>query len=690
MPELLQPCFAAGEITPSLAARVDLALYQTALAECRNAFPRAYGSIINRPGTRYCGGTFDNGRVRLVPFIFSNADAFVMEFGHEYVRFWRDAGPLLYTSGPNDGDPVEVVTPYQVEDLPYLRFVQSGDVVTIVHGFGVYAAAELKRISNEDWTLTDITFGPAVRTPIVANITLAETNPTSGSVPYIYVFTYEDIGGQESLPTASKQVNNHNDGLSGTSYNTVTHTMPSDIAYLNIYRYRGGSYGWVGRTSGGSFKDDGINPNLADSPPAARDPFADDANPHSVTYFEQRLVFGGYEGAPDTLEMSKTGAYHDFTKSNPIRDDDAISATLASSQVNRIEHLINFNTLLIFTAGATWRLDRGQNGLTPQLEGGLRLQNATGTSSMVAPLLAGGSVLHIEAGERRVRDLVYDLNSDQFQGQERSLTAAHFFEGATIVAWCWSSAPHGLIWIVRDDGRVASLTYLREQQVYAWALHDFGGAVEDMVSIPEDGADTVYMVVRRIVGGEEVRYIERLQPRDPAPIEDSWFLDCAVAYDGAPVTSVTGLEHLEGQLVTLFLDGNPVQIQRTVVSGGLTLPYAASKVLVGLPYRSRVTTLALPPSGGRGGYNRGQMKAVRSVMAEIRYTRGLWAGPPDDMMELKQREFEAWGEPTQPATGPVELAVSSRWNLQGQVTIEQRDPLPFELLAIAPQFDIGG
>lgn len=684
MPALFQPCFAAGEITPSLHARVDLALYQTALAECRNAFPRAYGGVINRPGTRFCAETVESEPVRLFPFTFSNDDTFLLVFGENYIRFVRDAGYLLYTSGPDDGEPVEVATTYAADDLWSLRFVQSGDVVTIV-GEG-YAPAELARISNENWTLTDISFAPPLAAPIAGDISLVETNPTSGTTEYRYKFTNENVSGQESLPSSYKGVNNNNDGLGGLSYNSVTYTLPSGVAYLNVYRYRGGSYGWIGRSDTGSFRDDGLAPNLTDAPPIARNPFDSDNNPLSVTYFEQRLVFGGTATAPDTIEMSKVGSYKDFTKSNPVRDDDAITATIASGQVNRIEHLVNFNTLLIFTGGATWRLDRGDAGLTPQLEGGLKLQNATGTSSTVPPLLAGGSVLHVEAGNKRIRDLVYDINQDQYQGQERSLTAGHFFEGASIVSWAWSSAPHGLIWVVLSDGTVATLTYLREQQVFGWALHDFGGAVEDVCSIPEDDADAVYLVVLRTVNGTSRRYIERVQSRDLVPIEDGWFLDCALAYSGAPVTTVSDMDHLAGEMVTLFLDGNPAGT--AVVSGGgvVTLPYAASKVLVGLPYTSRIKTLPLASQQ----LPRTVKKGVREVSVELRYTRGLWAGVDGDMMELKQREFELWGQPTQPKTGSARLTVPCSWDQRGQVVIEQRDPLPMEILAVAPEFDIGG
>lgn len=684
MPALFQPCFAAGELTPSLHHRVDLGLYQTALAECRNAFPRAYGGVINRAGTRYCGETVDSDPVRLFPFVFSHTDTFVLVFGHNYIRFVRNAGYLLYSTGPDTGLPVEVATTYDVADLWSLRIVQSGDVVTITGEN--YAPAELARVSNENWTLTDISFAPPLAAPVAASITLAENNPTGGTTQYIYVFTHEDINGRESLPSASKQVNNNNDGLGGQSYNSVTYSMPVGVAYLNVYRYRGGSYGWIGRTSNGSFKDDGISPNLTDAPPASRNPFASDNNPLSVGYFEQRLIFGGSVNAPDTLEMSKVGSYKDFTKSNPTKDDDAITATIASGQVNRIEHLVNFNTLLIFTAGATWRLDRGDAGLTPALEGGLKLQNATGTSATVPPLLAGGSVLHVEAGEKRIRDLVYDINQDQYQGQERSLTAGHFFEGNTIVSWAWSSSPHGLIWVVLSDGTVATLTYLREQQVFGWALHDFGGVVEDVCSVPEGGADAVYLTVLREVGGSEVRYIERVQSRDLVPVEDGWFLDCALAYSGAPATQVSNMIHLAGETVTLFLDGNPAGTRVVGNTGVVTLPYAASKVLVGLPYVSRIKTLPLAAQQ----LPRGARKAVKSVDVSLRYTRGLWSGRDGDLVQLKQREFEEWGQPTQPKTGPARITIPCNWSELGQVVIEQRDPLPMEVLAVSPEFDIGG
>lgn len=128
---LIQPSLTAGEVSPALYARVDLARYQSGLRACRNFIVRAYGGVENRAGFQYLGACGDESRrVRTIPFVVSNVAAYAIELGHLYMRFTSaDGTPIEVTPGV----PFELDTPWTESQIFDVRFTQSADVMTLVH-----------------------------------------------------------------------------------------------------------------------------------------------------------------------------------------------------------------------------------------------------------------------------------------------------------------------------------------------------------------------------------------------------------------------------------------------------------------------------------------------------------------------------------------------------------------------------
>ena len=166
MTTAIQRSFAGGEVAPALYGRADQAKYATGLRTCRNFLVQRYGGVTNRPGTKFVAEVKDSTRtVRLLPFVYNNDQTYVLEFGNLYMRVIRQGVRL--ESPP--GTPYEIVTPYAEADLLGLKFVQSADVVTIVHPN--YPPQKLSRTGHTSWTITALSLVPSISAPSPCSVT---------------------------------------------------------------------------------------------------------------------------------------------------------------------------------------------------------------------------------------------------------------------------------------------------------------------------------------------------------------------------------------------------------------------------------------------------------------------------------------------------------------------------------------
>ncbi|PUB87076.1 MAG: hypothetical protein DBP02_02190 [gamma proteobacterium symbiont of Ctena orbiculata] len=711
MAAAIQPSFSGGELAPALHGRTDLAKYHTGLKTCLNWFVHAQGGVSTRSGFQFIVEVKDSSRfTRLIPFSFNAEDTYALEFGHEYMRVIR-----LGAQVESAGSPVEIVTPYQESELRGLDFVQSADVITIVHPN--HAPRELSRTSHTSWSLDLITFAPTISAPInltstqVVNDWLSARPYASGDIvnhngvyyrcysvhtssslsePGVgaqwenywvvhlnarkYKVTAVSDGGEESLPSAEYDM---------TSAGLLSWDAVTDAVSYYIYVETNNLYSYVGRTDTNEFQDSNIVPDETSNPPKTRVLFdAAGKYPGAVTYHEQRLAFGGSDNDPQTFWTSRTGSFHNMQVSSPSTDEDAITATLVANQVNRIKHLVSLNDLLILTAGAEWRITSFDQAFS--FSNIRRKPQGYRGAGDVKPLVIGGTVLYTLPKSSVVRDFEYSLESDVYSGSDLTILSKHLFENHSVVSWAHQQHPYGIVWGVRDDGVLLGLTYQREHKVWAWHRHTTEGEFEDVISISEGLEDAVYAVIKRTIRGQTKRYIERLHTRLFDAVEDAFFVDSGLTYSGSPATTITGLEHLEGMEVVALADGNVIK-GLTVLGGQVVLQHEASVVHVGLPYVCDIETLNPPIQAAYG-----KKRTVTKLQMQVEKTRGLWAGPnSENLYELKQREYEDWGEPTALKTGFMETTISHTWQGDGSVLIRQNDPLPASILSLIPDYELG-
>ena len=264
--------------------------------------------------------------------------------------------------------------------------------------------------------------------------------------------------------------------------------------------------------------------------------------PATVVYFNDRLVFGGTTLQSQTAFTSKVSTYHDFGISNPQVDSDGITFTMNARRENPIVDLIPLNDLLIGTASTIWRITHSANvgAITPN-DISLLPQNFYGEQA-VPSVQTGDTVIYVEWGGRKIRDLAYQFQYDKFVGTELTVFARQMFPyGTTALRMAFAPEPYGLLFVVRSDGVLCVCAYLPEQQVTAWSRYTTQGFFEDVTVVPENGTYAVYVIVRRVVNGVTVRYIERFKPREVATLQDYFFVDSGLTYDGRN-TSVTTMQ----------------------------------------------------------------------------------------------------------------------------------------------------
>jgi hypothetical protein len=553
-------------------------------------------------------GNYLNGRYFKVANVNAGANTFELQYKDGTNVNSTSFGS--YTSGGTVAEVYEITTPYQEADLNDIQFVQSADIITLVHPS--YAPRELSRTGNTSWTLSTISFGPTIARPAVTSVTgsagstiyryrvtaidadtgeesyasytsalktitgATQANPvvitanshgfTTGDEIYI-----EGVGGMTQLNgrtfyvttlTANTFSLQGEDGTGYTAYtsggdarllafrhlgaatlsssvsNTINFLTASGAKEYNVYKALNGIYGFIGvafkedSATAGAFVDTGYPPDTTDTPPFEREIF-NGANeyPSAVGYYQQRRVFANTNEETETVYMSRSGLPKNFTVSSPSQDDDAVTFTLTGRQVNEVRHVVDAGAMIALTSGGEHAIEGDASGVVKPSAVNNKQYGYNGSATL-PPIVVGGTVIYVQARGSLVRDLDFSYEADGYRGNELTIFSSHLVDGYTVQDWSFQQIPQSVVWMVRDDGSMLGLTYLKEQQLIGWHRHDTDGTIERVCSVPEGQEDTPYVVVKRTINGTTKRYIERMVQRRIEDIEDAIFMDAAITYDG--------------------------------------------------------------------------------------------------------------------------------------------------------------
>jgi len=659
--------FTGGELSPRLDGRNDLAKYSTGCKTLENMVVYPHGSAARRSGTQYVAEVKDSSKeTRLIPFEFSTTQTYILEFGNQYIRFYKDNGQIL-----SGGSAYEISSPYLEAELFDIKYAQSADVMYICHPN--HAVRKLSRTGHTAWTLTEVDFqnGPFMDHNI-------ETTTLAAG--------HTSVGSSGNLTLSSTTGVNNDQGWLSTDVGRLVHFKEGHYKITSITSTTVAVATCVVAPSSGSADTDFALGSFSDTT----------GHPSCVTFFEQRLVFAATLSQPQTLFFSVSGDYENMDDNyhGTVADDDAIIYTIASNQVNAIRFMTATRTLIIGTAGGEFAVSGGGTDIAITPTNILIKKQSNNGAANVDALPVGNATLFLQRAKRKLRELAYNFDVDGYVAPDLTILAEHISEGG-FKQLSYQQEPNQIIWCVRNDGQLIGLTYQREQEVVAWHRHIFGGTFssgnavcESVATIPTDNSEyQTWVIVKRTINGATKRYIEYIHNLNFDETDDTSFnfLDSQLSYDGSPVTTLSGLSHLEGQTVSILADG-ATHPDKVVSSGEITLNRSASKVKVGLSYTSLLQTMRID-AGSQNGTSQSKTKRIYEITIRLYESLGVEVGP--DLNNMERIPFRSSADLMDSGvgvfTGDKEVEFRGNYETDGFIFVRQDQPLPLTILSLYPK-----
>ncbi|MDH3231770.1 MAG: hypothetical protein OEN55_18420, partial [Alphaproteobacteria bacterium] len=579
--------------------------------------------------------------------------------------------------------PMELATPWATAELQGLRSAQSADIRYFTHGD--HPVYRLLRYGHASWSLEEVDFADGPYFDANIGKTTLTPSATTGYGVSVSASRTDGINcGSGFRPTDVGRLLRIMHGSDWGYARIVGVVSPTEVT-VDVKRDFGGTTGSLDWALGAWSQTTGY--------------------PKTVVFYEGRLAFAGTRDRPQSFWLSQS---QDFQNMQPdsavgaVEDDDAIVRTIGTTEVNGIQWMSPGPTLVLGTAGAQWavRASLQDEPITPASVNA-KAQTTRQCADMDA-LQLDEATLFVQAGKRKLLQYGYSSEISGYEARDLTILAEHVGETG-ITGLEYQEEPWSIVWALRADGGLAALTYRPAQEVVGWSRHFLGGSagagravVESMIAIPGSAAggsadrDELWLVVRRTINGATKRYIEFFEAshEDGDDQSHAFYLDCGLAYDGAPTNTVGGLHHLEGETVKLLADGAE-HPDRTVTGGQITLDASHAKVQVGLSYTSTYRSLKME-GGGAIGTALTQTKRIGPVGLVLHNTLGLKVGP--DSSNLKEIPFRAVSDAMDAAiplfTGETTVEdFPGDWETDPRIVIQSDSPLPMAVLAIVPRIE---
>lgn len=757
--------FSAGEQTVKLDGRVDFAKYANGAACLRNFACLVQGGAARRAGTTYIATANESGAfqadafqsdafdvstgdtvVRLVPFKFSTDQAYMMEMGNQYIRFFQDRAPVLN----GVGNVLEISSPYAGGDLRALRFTQSADVLYIAHQG--YPPQKLSRLSATAFQVTPIVFQPPptveIGMTLTASLTLGATTgrgvaatadnpvflaadvtrqirgPSGGRAVITTVTTAQDIliDILDPFPSVGPIVAGAwtLEGSPGTGatpsikepvYGAVTLT-------LALAGFRLADVGKYAVISSGVILLTGFTSNLvmtgqilkvlsvATLAPAGAWSLEGEAwspargYPGTVALFGQRLYWGGTLSEPDTIWGSAVADYENHGRG--ADDDDAVTLIIAQDAVNVVRWLKGLSSLLIGTVGGELQAKGTSDGpITPSAVD-IKPQSPFGSDYTVDATAIAGVILFLQRGARKIRESAFSFESDKFVATDLTILAEHLTEGG-ILEMAYLSQPDSMLACIRSDGVLIAMTYERPENVVAWHQHTTDGLFVSVAALPNASGDELWAVVERELPTADGAFqTDAFQQSgfqtDGTAVERRRYIevfdghlttDAALVYDGEPVDEFL-VPHLEGKGVAVIWSDGPFQQDLVQVDAfqADVLDFERVTVVDG--------TATTTDEHNKVEVGIPFVSHLKTLRPELQTPSGSLQGRRQHYANVTVRFLCTSGHPTiggEAITYPAEAAgagpftgdvrINERgWDDRGQIVIEQVDPLPCTVLAL--------
>ena len=751
----IRPAFTGGEISPDVASWVDIDKYQLALLQAENATIRPYGAVRKRPGFLFCTDLFSTithamlADVRMMRFNFTSELSYLLIFYEKGLKIYRDGKAVISSdiATPFTASELSSLRTVQSVDVMYIC---SGSHP--VYKLSRYSESNWT-LSEAEWTLPaygdinpneDLTVTPSATTGSITlscgtgilssahvgdtmkieqyvngkTVSLSDMNHTSEMITSTIavgkewkVITHGTWTGTVVVQQSTDNGDTWRDLRTYTSKDDYNPTESGDVdeyslmrlrvvltsgtcnADLSAYPYTHTGYVKITAMTSSTTATATVIKALGGTEKTADWYWAAwskvNGYPKSVAFFQDRLVLGGNTAYPQRIWMSRTGDYENFDidkENGTVTDDSAVTADLLSRQAYTINHMDVGNDLLIFTEGNMWSVSGSEtvtpSNITP------RNQESYGTNDVV-PIRIGSRIIYVQRRGSIVRDTGYTYDSDSYVGQDLTLLAKHLIRGHSIKDAAYAQEPDSTLYFVRNDGALLVLTYLIEQKVYAWSHWRTDGNILGVCTVHSGNNDILYAVVER-----DRTTLERLDVEHTGSNQQDYImLDCADTWNFETAKkTITGNGSLRDTVVDVLADGYLYEGIKTNIYGDVTLPQAAKKVTMGLPY----TMILEQPNWDAGntdsGTVQGRKKAVKRAILRLTESYGGSIGPDENHQQeiIYDSERLELGQNVL-YTGDIETNLAAGgWDKQGRTYIIHDKPYPFTLGSIIREATFGG
>ncbi len=717
--------FSKGVLSPFLKGRPDFQHYFSGCEDMENFMVMPEGGLTKMQGTKFVDRLKNDSQVgRIIPFRFSASQVYIMVFNGGKIRFYKDQATILetaqnitnatqanpcvvtysgadnyangdevyisgvvgmtqlngkrykvagvntgantfqltdldgnninstsytaYSSGGTVAEVYEVTMPYSASELINIKKVQDDDIMYLFHPS--YDIRKLVRSGHTSWTLSTITWDadhwPPFR-PTNVNTSLTMTaSAASGAITITAssaFFASGMVGGYIKISTGYALITafTSTTQVNATTVVNVPTTAQTDWAIGAFSSY----YGY----------------------------------PVDGAIYDQRLAL-----IQDRyVWLSKTEEYENFKTG--AGDDDGMLYNPADDESNNYKWVKSGLNLVLGSEGGLANLGSGNDNVALTPSNVVAKKQTNYGCSSVSPQKIGSLIYYVQQSGRKVMQYGYSLEADSFKANDLTVLSRTIAQ-SKIKEMDYMQSPFNVLWAVLENGNLISLTREEDQQVFAWAKHNTDGDFESLGVIPNTttGYDEVWVIAERNINGNTRRYVEYFVPpfdEDTAQ-EDSFFVHSGLTYDGSPVSSVSGLDHLEGESVAVLADG-AVQNNKTVTSGSITLDSSASVVQVGLPYTAFVKTMPID-FGASNGSAQNKWKKIFDCFVRLWRSLGLKVGTSDaqDTVPFRTSGMNM-DEPPTLFTGDKQIHFNAGWERNQHVYIKHDQPTNCTVLMIS-------
>jgi hypothetical protein len=544
----LQSNFNGGELSPRLSVRSDLQKFFSGQLRNENFFILTQGGVKKRPGTLVLGQTINNGKARLVEFFKSATDVLMLEFSHLKMRVWQSD----YTLVLDGAAPYELTTSFSASDLPLLAFTQAADILIITKINGTMPPKVLQRYANDDWALIDYETRNGPFLPLAeGGLTLA-ASATTGTIQLDASAAHFDASKVGAIYRLRENVGNppwnkwetnkavtlgdlrQNAGRVYRAANTATTGTTPPIHWAGVVSDGAVNWEFVHDGAGIAKVTSIVSSTQANAtvlsalPSTGATTFWEEGSfspangyPIAASIHQERLFFGQTLREPDTLFGSVSGGYSaGYADYKPglgtglVVDSDALKRTLTGGEIRPICHLISAGALYAFTPKSI-EVISGPSDREPITPSGAAAisRPGYGASPWVFPKRAADEIIYVAFSGRRLMGLPWGDNGGDGRARDLSILTEHFGALGRFVQIAICEDPEPTIWVLNENGQLFGVAYSPVQEVVGWWRVVFGDdAKVEAISVLRrpDGNDELWLVVKRVIDGFEVRTIEHM------------------------------------------------------------------------------------------------------------------------------------------------------------------------------------